>query len=380
MMPETYRGTDLARLMAEVRLLNGDDAMIVRTRGPAETDGVHYEVVVAPAGAVETLRARITPADPLRLHAPGGGPFVLALVGPSGAGKTTVFQLLLRFYDPTAGRLTVDGTDLREFDPVELRSRIGLVPQEPVVFSTDAWANIRYGRPEASDAEVRAAAEAASAGEFLDALPEGFATFLGEKGVRLSGGQRQRLALATAVVGRPEVVFLDEPTAGIDVGGRQIIRQLIRDVSKSGACVLVTTHDLEEAEMSADRVIIIDHGRVAASGTPAELMRSADHEEIRFRAPPGIDVAALGKTLMAAVEEARPGDYRVEAPPTPSNVATITAWLAEHDLPLADLRAGRQRLEDVFLRLTEITGEMPAIRFDRKVEDAGRRRRPRRSP
>jgi MarC family membrane protein len=127
----------------------------------------------------------------------------VALVGPSGAGKTTVFQLLLRFYDPDVGRVTLDGLDLRDLDPVELRSRIGLVPQEPVIFSADGWENIRYGRPEASDAEVRAAAEAAFASEFLDALPEGFGTFLGERGGRLSGGQRQRILLARAILRDP---------------------------------------------------------------------------------------------------------------------------------------------------------------------------------
>jgi ABC-2 type transport system ATP-binding protein len=128
--------------------------------------------------------------------------------------------------------------------------------------------------------------------------------------------------------------------------------------------VLVTTHDLEEAERIADHIVIMDHGAVVASGTPAELMQSTADEEVRFGAPPHLDTAALGRALNAFVDEVSAGDYKVAMAPTPNNVAALTAWLAEHDLPLADLRAGRQRLEDVFLRLTAITGEHPIIRAE----------------
>ena len=148
----------------------------------------------------------------------------LALVGPSGAGKTTVFQLLLRYYDPQSGTLALDNIDLRDLDPAVLRGQIGVVPQEPVIFSADAWENIRYGRPDASDDEVRAAADAAAASEFLDPLPDGFATFLGEKGVRLSGGQRQRIAIARAVLRDPKVLLLDEATSALDAESEQLVQ------------------------------------------------------------------------------------------------------------------------------------------------------------
>jgi ABC-2 type transport system ATP-binding protein len=167
----------------------------------------------------------------------------------------------------------------------------------------------------------------------------------------LSGGEQQRLALAVALVGRPRVVFLDEPTAGIDAGGRQVVRQVVHELRATGACVLITTHDLHEAERVADRILIIDRGRVVADGTPEELT-GADAGEIRFGAPTGLDTAALASALGAAVEEPSPGEYVVKAEASPANVAALTAWLAERDLPIADLRAGRQRLEDVFLRLT----------------------------
>jgi ABC-2 type transport system ATP-binding protein len=154
-----------------------------------------------------------------------------------------------------------------------------------------------------------------------------------------------------ALIGRPQVAFLDEPTSGVDVGGRQVIRQIIRDLRDDGVAVVLTTHELVEAEHVADRAVIIDRGKVVASGTMAELVRGGD--DVRFGAPPGIDVGALSARLGAVVTEASPGEYVVAGSPSPTTLATLTAWLAEHDLPLADLRAGRQSLEDVFLRLTD---------------------------
>jgi ATP-binding cassette subfamily B protein len=194
----------------------------------------------------------------------------VAVVGPSGAGKTTIFQLLLRFYDPQSGVIRFDGVGLAEADPADLRARIGLVPQEPVVFSADAWENIRYGRPEAGDEEVRAAAEAAGALEFLEQLPEGFDTYLGEKGVRLSGGQRQRLAIARAILKDPPLLLLDEATSALDAESERVVQQAL-DRLMAGRSTLIIAHRLATV-LKADRILVIDQGRLVESGTHAELV------------------------------------------------------------------------------------------------------------
>jgi len=194
----------------------------------------------------------------------------VALVGPSGAGKTTVFQLLLRFYDPSEGVVRVDGMDIATLDPAALRRRVGLVSQDPVIFSTTALENIRYGRPEASDAEVREAAEAAHAG-FLHDLPEGFDTFLGEKGVRLSGGQRQRVAIARAILRDPPILLLDEATSALDAESERAVQDALA-VLAAGRTTLVVAHRLATVRQ-ANRILVIDRGRVVTSGTHDSLVR-----------------------------------------------------------------------------------------------------------
>jgi ATP-binding cassette subfamily B protein len=196
----------------------------------------------------------------------------LAIVGPSGAGKTTLFQLLLRFYDPQGGRVALDGIDLRLVDPASLRARIGLVPQEPVIFSADAWENIRYGRPEASDEEVIMAAQAAAARDFLQALPQGLDTFLGERGVRLSGGQRQRVAIARAILRDPAVLLLDEATSALDAESERLVQQALTRLMQERT-TLVIAHRLATVR-KADRIVVLDQGRVAAVGGHDELVRA----------------------------------------------------------------------------------------------------------
>lgn len=194
----------------------------------------------------------------------------VALVGPSGAGKTTVFQLILRFYDPGLGRVSFDDVDLRDARPGEVRARIGLVPQDPVIFAADAWSNIRYGRPDASDDEVRAAANAAAALEFIERLPDGFGTFLGERGAQLSGGQRQRISIARAILRNPTVLLLDEATNALDAGNERMVQQALETLMEDRTTVIIA-HRLATV-LKADRIVVMDAGDVVATGTHAELL------------------------------------------------------------------------------------------------------------
>jgi ATP-binding cassette, subfamily B, bacterial len=195
----------------------------------------------------------------------------VALVGPSGAGKTTVFQLLLRFYDPQTGRVLIDGVDVRRADPRAVRGRIAVVPQEPVIFAASVWENVRYGRLDATDEEVRDACEAAYATEFLAKLPRGFDTELGERGVKLSGGQRQRLAIARAVLSRRPILLLDEATSALDSESERMV-QLALDRLMTGRTTLIIAHRLATV-VGADRIIVLDGGVAIAEGTHASLVR-----------------------------------------------------------------------------------------------------------
>ena len=194
----------------------------------------------------------------------------VAFVGPSGAGKSTTFQLLLRFYDPQCGRILVDGVDIARADPADVRSRIGLVPQDTVLFGASARENIRYGRPGATDAEIEAAAKAAAADGFVRALPEGYETFLGERGARLSGGQRQRIAIARAILKDPPILLLDEATSALDAESERLVQHALEGLMQ-GRTTIIIAHRLATVQ-KCDRIVVVDHGRIVDVGTHAELV------------------------------------------------------------------------------------------------------------
>ena len=228
-------------------------------RGRIAFENVTFEYPTRPGqSAIAGLSLTIEPGE------------TVALVGPSGAGKTTILQLLLRFYDPRSGVIRLDGVDIATLDPAELRGCIGLVPQEPVIFSADAWDNIRFGRPDATDDEVQAAAVAAAAEQFLEALPEGFDTFLGAKGVMLSGGQRQRMAIARAILRDPAILLLDEATSALDAESEYAVQRALAVLSK-GRTTLVVAHRLATVRR-ADRIVVLEGGRIVATGTHDALV------------------------------------------------------------------------------------------------------------
>ena len=196
----------------------------------------------------------------------------VALVGPSGAGKTTVFQLLLRFYDPQRGTVTIDGVDLRAADPAAVREHLAVVPQDPVIFATSVLENVRYGRPTATETEVRAACDAAYASEFIERIPEGFGSYLGERGVRLSGGQRQRIAIARAILADRPVLLLDEATSALDAESERTV-QLALERLMAGRTVVIIAHRLATVR-HADRIAVMEHGRIIATGSHDTLTQT----------------------------------------------------------------------------------------------------------
>jgi ABC-2 type transport system ATP-binding protein len=302
-----------------------------------------------PAIEVSSLTVRygdVVAVDDLSFTAEAGR--VTCVLGPNGAGKTSTIECLEGLRRPSGGRLSVLDLDPGA-DHRQLVERIGVMLQEggvqPAIRPLEA---LRHA--------AAFYADSLDPGTLLDRV--GLAGLERRTWRQLSGGEQRRLALALALVGRPQVAFLDEPTAGVDVAGRQTIRSVVRDLRDDGVTVLLTTHDLDEAERVADDVVIVDRGRLVAQGSLSDLVGApGSGDRVRFSAPPGLDTAGLSAHLDGAtVAETAPGSYEVEAAPTPATVAALTAWLAERDLPLADLHAGRQRLEDVFLRLTSDAG------------------------
>jgi ATP-binding cassette subfamily B protein len=193
----------------------------------------------------------------------------VALVGPSGAGKSTVFQLLLRFYDVSSGDVLIDGVSIKHVALHALRERIGIVPQDSVIFSNDAMENIRYGRPQASDDEVIAAAKAAFAHDFIMALPDGYKTFLGERGVRLSGGQRQRISIARAMLKNPPLLLLDEATSALDAESERMVQAALESAMKDRTTIVIA-HRLATVQR-ADRIVVMEAGEIVEMGTHAKL-------------------------------------------------------------------------------------------------------------
>ncbi len=258
----TERLFELLETKAEIRAPEHPVALPTPARGTVTFSGVTFHYPSRPdAAALAAFSLDVAPGEKV------------ALVGPSGAGKTTVFALLLRFYDPQRGAVRIDGVDVRAADPADVRARLAIVPQDPVIFATSVTENVRYGRPDATEAEVRAACEAAYAAEFIERLPDRYASDLGERGVRLSGGQRQRLAIARAILADRPILLLDEATSALDAESERVV-QLALERLMAGRTVLIIAHRLATVR-HADRIAVMDAGRIVDTGTHDELLRSS---------------------------------------------------------------------------------------------------------
>lgn len=295
-----------------------------------------------PSVVVDSLRVRygdLVAVDGVSFSADAGE--VTVLLGPNGAGKTSTIETIEGYRRSDAGTVRVLG-----LDPIEqhraLTQRMGVMLQEGGVHPA-----MRPG--EAVRLYASYYDDALDPVALLDRV--GLTARAATPVRRLSGGEQRRVSLALALVGRPSVALLDEPTAGVDIEGRQVIRRIVRELCDEGVCVVLTTHDLAEAEKVADRIVIIDDGKLVADGSVDELLRAGPEQRLRFAAAPGLATDALGLDVGARVTETSAGDYVVDAEPTPQLVAAVTAWFAAHDLSIGELRT-RQSLEDVFVRLT----------------------------
>ncbi len=334
-------------------------APLVPAAQPATSHGTAVEV-----RDLVVRYGELTAVDGISLTADYGE--IVALLGPNGAGKTTTVEALEGYRSPIAGSLRVAGYDPSS-EHRQLVSHIGVVLQRGGVYPM--MSPERVLRLFASYYE-----QPLHPGELLARLD--LARVARTPYKRLSGGEQQRLAVALALVGRPKVAFLDEPTAGVDPVGRLAVREVVNDLRSDGVCVVLTSHELEEVERLADRIVVLNRGHVVASGRAEEL--AGGREEIRFATEQGVDTTSLAALLGAAVVETSSGRYVAALAPSPQAVASLTSWLAERNLVLGDLQVGRERLEDVFIRL--VSGESETRHFAEEVgaDGAGRRRGTRR--